>query len=104
MFIDTPLHHIFITTPFVILGQVCVTKVSIMEKANPKKTIKTVEYKPFCPSVWERDSLFFFDGKGVDNEQGSFKLKLGEEDKFHIFEFEAKDLELKMEGKFPKHH
>jgi hypothetical protein len=30
MFIDTPLHHIFITTPFVILGQVCVTKVSIM--------------------------------------------------------------------------
>jgi hypothetical protein len=68
MFIDTPVHHIFITTPFVILGQLCVTKVAILEKANPKGTIKTVEFKPFCPSVWERESLFFFDGNGVEND------------------------------------
>ena len=47
LFIDTPEHHIFVTTPFVILGQVCVTKISILEKANPA-TIKTVEFKPFC--------------------------------------------------------
>jgi ABC-type siderophore export system fused ATPase/permease subunit len=77
LFIDTPLHHIFVTTPAVILGQVCVTKVTLLEKADPINTIRTVEFKPFCPSVWERDSLFFFDGTGVDNDQGSFKIKLG---------------------------
>ena len=68
LFIQTPKHFIFVTTPAVILGSVCVTKVTIFEKENPAETTKVAEFKPLCPKVWERDSLFFFDGAGVDND------------------------------------
>jgi hypothetical protein len=68
MFIQTPKHFIFVTTPAVILGSVCVTKVTMFERANPQYTTKIAEYKPFCPKVWERDSLFYFEGQGVDND------------------------------------
>ena len=80
MFIDTPIHHIFVSTPVVLFGSICASKVTIFEKSDPKNTLKTAEKIPFCPSVWERDSLFFFDGKGADNDQGSLKIKAGQKD------------------------
>lgn len=105
MFIDTPKHHIFVTTPVVMFGSVCVSKVVILEKENPAKTIKASEFKPFCPAVWERDSLFYFDGKGVENDQGSLRVKLGQHgDDQYRFSVQSDDLRLSIEAKFAKRH
>lgn len=76
---------------------------TIFNKADPTKTYNKTDKLPFCPATWERDSLFFFDGKGVENTQGALKIKAGrKDDKHYKFSLSTSDFEL--EATFPVAH
>jgi hypothetical protein len=105
LFIDTPDHFLFVTTPAIIMGSVCVTQVVILDKSDPRTTRKKVESMPICPAIYERDSLFYFDGKGVENDRGDIKIKVGKKDKLnYTFSLQVESLGLKMEADMSVNH